>query len=93
LTVEVKRGLDVTSGTGRQLVAGDGSARLRFRSLSGDLEFNTHGARDTSQHSASEPAQDEPETADALDVLRALERGEIDVDEASRRLEGAPGRG
>ena len=94
LTVEVKRGLDVMSGTGRQLVAGDGSARLRFRSLSGDLELNARGANDASP--AAEPSEPEDHVADsyeALDVLRALERGEIDVEEASRRLEGASSRG
>jgi hypothetical protein len=100
LTVEVKRGLDVMSGTGRQLVAGDGSARLRFRSLSGDLEFNARGARDSSPLAAparttdaQAPEDDQPYTANDLDVLRALERGEIDVEEASRRLEGASSRG
>lgn len=102
LTVEVKRGLDVASGAGRQHVAGDGSARLRFRSLSGDFRFHSHAARHASaetqqpvEEAAAEspPAEDEAHREDALAVLRALERGDIDVEEASRRLEGASRRG
>ncbi len=34
------------------------------------------------------PAPAVPDQATQLDVLRALERGEIDVDEATRRLAG-----
>jgi hypothetical protein len=32
-----------------------------------------------------------PSPADQLAILQALERGEIDVEEASRRLSGAAG--
>jgi hypothetical protein len=35
------------------------------------------------------PAPGRREPADQLEVLRALERGEIDVEEASRRLQEA----
>lgn len=41
LTVDVKRGLDMATGDGRRLVAGDGSARLRFRSNEAYFGFAT----------------------------------------------------
>jgi hypothetical protein len=92
LTVEVKRGLDVASGSGRQLVHGDGAARLRFRSLSGDFDLSggeSRGAADIQREEVPPPeALDEAPREDSLEVLRALERGEIDVEEATRRLEG-----
>ena len=93
LTVEVKRGLDV-AGAGRRIVVGDGAAQLRFRSLSGDVDLShaepaaTHDARDAHPVMDAELPH-EPQARDELEVLRALERGEIDVEEASRRLEGA----
>jgi hypothetical protein len=90
--VEVKRGLDVASGSGRQLVHGDGAARLRFRSLSGDFDLSggeSRGAADMQREGVPPPeALDEAPREDSLEVLRALERGEIDVEEATRRLEG-----
>lgn len=85
LTIDVKRGLEVATGNGRRLTAGDGAAQLRFRSLSGDVHLE--GSHDR-------PVAAPPRAAvDSLEVLRALERGEIDVDEAARRLEGVPSRG
>lgn len=59
----------------RTVVVGDGAAELSFRTMSGD---------------ASVVASDGPVTTpeDGLSILQALERGEIDVDEAARRLEG-----
>ncbi len=86
LTVEVKRGLDVTSGSGRQLIAGDGSARLSFRSLSGDLELSAGKARDAAPDAQAMPVN-EATGREPLEVLRALERGEIDVEQATRLLE------
>ncbi len=86
----------------RSLVIGDGAARLKFRSLSGDV--HVHGARRVATAEPAEPPfapppprpeappQPPPPPRDSLDVLRALERGEIDVDEASRLLE-VPDRG
>lgn len=88
LTIDVKRGLDMGTGSGTRLVAGDGSAQLRFRSLSGDVHLDG-GAADAGPAGSAEPAP----RVDSLEVLRALERGEIDVDEATRRLEGAGSRG
>jgi hypothetical protein len=109
LTVELKRGLDMTGSGGRQLVFGDGSARLRFRSLSGDAGLS--GARSTKVRPGAMPPEPPeppqpplpprlPESREAaedasasLEILQALERGEIDVEEATRRLEGMVNRG
>lgn len=96
LTVDVKRGLDMATGGGRRLVAGDGSARLRFRSLSGDVELRgkraeSHAPSDATMRAV--PPETRADPADSLEVLRALERGEIDVEEAARRLEGAASHG
>ncbi len=117
VTVDVKRSMDIARGRSAALVAGDGAASLRFRTLSGDC--HVAGARhDERGHSAKRkgfrvelpemppmpkmppmpptfatadaapPPPDRPEI-DQLEVLRALERGEIDVDEATRRLQEA----
>jgi putative adhesin len=83
LTVDTKRGLDFSKGSKAPMVSGDGTAQLRFRSLSGDVQLS--GASAAPSHQMN--------TEDSLEVLRALERGEIDVEEASRRLEGAGSRG
>lgn len=157
VTVEVRSSMDMHHGGPRTQVAGDGAARVRVRTLSGD----THVARgrlideeddrrgrkgkrgkherfehqlerriqeqvrrrlggslddiDFGRPSAPPPMPPMPPTAppapmppmnsnggfdappatpaqaqvDQLEVLRALERGEIDVDEASRRLQEA----
>jgi hypothetical protein len=79
----------------RRLVVGDGAAQLRFSSMSGDLEVIR--PRRLSALPAPEPprppappAPPSPpgEQAPArLAILEALERGEIDVDEAARQLE------
>jgi hypothetical protein len=103
LTVDIKRGLDFSSKRGNApMVAGDGSARLRFRSLSGDIRLSGDAARISmgpAPQRAPEPpvapVSPQPTTQsmsreDSLEILRALERGEIDVEEASRRLEGDP---
>ncbi len=88
LTVDTKRGLDFTKKDHRPIVSGDGSANLRFRSLSGDVQLSGLSAP-----AASVPQEPPMSNEDSLDILRALERGEIDVEEASRRLEGAGSRG
>ena len=103
LTVDTKRGLDFTSKKNQApMVSGDGAARLRFRSLSGDVRLS--GAVDqTARVVPDAPQPPTPPQApalpatpasqmsneDSLEILRALERGEIDVEEASRRLGGA----
>lgn len=76
----------------RRLIVGEGGPELVFSSMSGDfhvrrprrLERNVTPAAAASDVPASPEATAEP--ADELDVLRALERGEIDVEEAARRL-------
>lgn len=67
----------------RRVVVGDGTARIRFSSMSGDLSIAA-----PRRLVAAEPTTAmEPEGQ--LEILRALERGEIDVEEATRRLAGA----
>lgn len=74
----------------RRYVIGDGTAHLLFRSMSGDA--SVQAARRTGDSRVPPPPAPPappPALMDAeaqLDVLRALERGEIDVDEAGRRL-------
>lgn len=83
----------------RRLIVGDGAASLAFSSMSGDLSVT--GSRQATVASAkpvasdsAEMAQPPPPIPDAAvarsqnEVLAALERGEIDVDEAMRRLGG-----
>ena len=83
------------SGPGTRLFSvGDGRVPLSFRSISGDLRISAAGASGAGTTVEPVPAMTvEPETtvedpaADArLDVLRALERGELTVDEATARL-------
>jgi hypothetical protein len=102
LTVEVRKGIDLGGGP-KQRVVGDGAARLRFRSLSGDLNVaGSSAVRGVKDMPVAAPRPDTPmaptppappAAPEALEILRALERGEIDVAEASRRLEGADSRG
>ena len=95
LTVDTKRGLDFSKKHNRPIVFGDGSASLRFRSLSGDVHLSgaTGLAAPATPPAPPPPAPPQMNTEDHLEILRALERGEIDVEEASRRLEGAGSRG
>ena len=157
VTVEVKSGIDLRRGGSRMVVAGDGTAQVRFRTLSGDCHVTggrevdedgrrRHGKRGN-KHDRFErdlerrieqqvrrargmstndddfpgfstvppmppmpptpggfptppmppmtppppmtPRARELQPVDQLEVLRALERGEIDVEEASRRLQEA----
>jgi hypothetical protein len=73
----------------RRLIVGNGGPRLVFNSMSGDVDVR-RPRRLSAEPKPAEPVT-EPTAADKqseLDVLRALERGEIDVDEATRRLAG-----
>jgi DUF4097 and DUF4098 domain-containing protein YvlB len=63
-----------------RLIIGSGGPRLVFNSMSGDVDVRGP-RRIVPVKKASAPASQ-------LEVLRALERGEIDVDEATRRLAG-----
>ena len=126
VSVDVKKSLDFGRDGDRTVVAGDGAAQLRFRTLSGDLRLagqvrqsrherhgrhdERHQARQMKRHAArffdlntSRPDEEttevdaftnsQPPTVveqrpmSQLEVLEALERGEIDIDEATRRLE------
>jgi len=73
----------------RRLIVGSGGPRLVFNSMSGDVRVR-RPRRLNADTKPAEPAT-EPTAAERqseLDILRALERGEIDVDEATRRLAG-----
>ena len=73
----------------RRLVIGTGEPELTFSSMSGDISVRRprrlRGAAPPPLPAA--PAAPLPED-EQLAVLQALERGEIDVDEAARRLAG-----
>jgi DUF4097 and DUF4098 domain-containing protein YvlB len=76
----------------RRLVIGDGAPEVLFSSMSGDLSVRRPRRIDqapapprTGQPSGTVPTVSDE---DQITVLRALERGEIDVDEAARRLSG-----
>lgn len=79
----------------RRYVIGDGAARLQFSSMSGDVVVHT--ARRISvpppppaRHAPEPPTPPPPPLGadEQMEILRALERGDIDVDEATRRLAG-----
>lgn len=76
----------------RRVVVGGGGPAFSFRSMSGDLAVRRPRRVDVGRAHVRAPAQIGTESAEAfpsqLDVLRALEAGEIDVDEATRRLGG-----
>ncbi len=90
-------------GRGRRtLTVGDGHVRVSVRTMSGDIRLregpfesttpaHPAGSRDVgnpgiSPQQGAEGATDRRE-AERLDVLQALERGDLDIDTASRRLE------
>lgn len=70
-------------GGRRVLVIGDGGAEVSFRTMSGDASVLA-GRFDTAKQPPVAPAADR-----RLEILRAVERGEIDVNEATRLLEEA----
>lgn len=98
ITLSTSSALDLGRRDRGPTVVGDGSARLAFRTMSGDhavsfVPEDPHAS--ASQPPTAEPwdyAPPPPPATDArLEVLRALERGEIDVEEASRQLESMAG--
>lgn len=79
----------------RRYVIGDGGPQLLFSSMSGDIEIRpprrSGDAPPPPPAPVAPPAPPRPPSVaddEQLNVLRALERGEIDVDEAARRLGG-----
>ena len=87
----------------RRVTVGSGGPTVMFNSMSGDLSINRPRRLDrmvpqppSAPAAPAAPAAPvpapapTPSAADQLAILQALERGEIDVEEASRRLSGAP---
>lgn len=87
----------------RRVVIGDGGPTVLFNSMSGDLSVNRPRRLDRIvpqppaappppvAPTAPAPALARPSAEEQLEILRALERGEIDIEEANRRLSGSPG--
>jgi hypothetical protein len=69
----------------RRLIVGDGAASVAFNSMSGDLAVTRSRQQPHPPAAVSEPAATSG-SVDRIAVLGALERGEIDVDEAMRQL-------
>jgi hypothetical protein len=101
LSTDVSIGMDHRSEGSRdrrRYRIGDGRAQLMFSSMSGDVTVrpSRRMAPDLPEppQPPSPPAPPAPPSIsdeEQLRVLRALERGEIDVDEATRRLAGGGG--
>ncbi|MDQ3690843.1 MAG: DUF4097 family beta strand repeat-containing protein [Chloroflexota bacterium] len=76
----------------RRYIIGDGTVQLLFSSMSGDIEVRPpRRSASLPPPTPPPPPVPRPPTADATEemaILRALERGEIGVDEATRRLAG-----
>jgi hypothetical protein len=70
----------------RRLVIGSGQPLLTFSSMSGDIGVRRPRRLRTAP--PAPPAAPAPPEDEQLAVLQALERGEIDVEEAARRLAG-----
>ena len=80
----------------RRYIIGGGDASLLFSSMSGDVMARPSRRFSESVQPPVPPAPPTPPTAPTppigpdqqLEILQALERGEIDIDEASERLAG-----
>ena len=76
----------------RRLIVGAGGPTLIFNTMSGDVAVRrprrVSAVPVSPIAAAPTPRAAAPDAASQLEVLKALERGEIDVDEASRRLAG-----
>lgn len=79
----------------RRITVGSGGPTVLFNSMSGDLSIRRPRRLDRTiplpppaPTPPPPPARPAPSAEDQLAILQALERGEIDVDEASRRLAG-----
>lgn len=80
----------------RRYVIGDGRAAATFSSMSGDVSvgparrFGPDHSRQPAPPAAPAPDRRPLSESEQLAILRALESGEIDIEEATRRLAGAP---
>jgi Putative adhesin len=74
----------------RRLIVGQGGPIVVFSSMSGDVGVRAPRRLEARPAAPSKVSAASPDPDVQLEVLRALERGEIDVDEATRRLAGAP---
>lgn len=79
----------------RRYVVGEGRPAVLFSSMSGDVSVGSARRFDAPVRPPAAPAPPAPPPpalpeSEQLAILRALEAGEIDVDEASRRLAGEP---
>jgi len=81
----------------RRVTVGSGGPEIVFNSMSGDLAIQRPRRLDRLPAPPPAPAPPaappppQPSQEDQLAILQALERGEIDVEEATRRLGGATG--
>jgi hypothetical protein len=87
----------------RRVTVGSGGPTVLFNSMSGDLSINRPRRLDRlvpqppaapappAPPAAAAPSAEPPSADEQLAILQALERGEIDVEEANRRLTGARG--
>lgn len=80
----------------RRVVVGAGGPNFLFNSMSGDLSIRRPRRLDrmvpvpeAPPAPPPPPAAPPPSAEDQLAILQALERGEIDVEEATRRLSGS----
>lgn len=72
----------------RGFVVGDGAAQLRFRSMSGQVSLEEDRLSRPGPAAAAGPHPEHSrESRDPLEILRAVERGELDVEQATRLLE------
>jgi hypothetical protein len=83
----------------RRVTVGAGGPEIIFNSMSGDLAIHRPRRLDrvpapppppAPPAAPAAPAPPKPSAEEQLAILQALERGEIDVDEAARRLSGEP---
>lgn len=78
----------------RRYIIGDGRSAMAFSSMSGDVSIQAARRVRSGEAPPEVPAAPGPKTPPApaapeqLEILRALERGELSVDEAARRLSG-----
>lgn len=87
VTGDISSDIPATSGDGqgrRSVVVGRGGPTVDVRSTSGDVRIVAARAQAATTPVAAPTAV---EADPQLDVLQALERGEIEIDEARRRLE------